>query len=146
MTPAPRAALLPLVALLACAAPTPPPQAPAAPAAGAPALLDRTWELVRIQFMDDTVLTPDDPSRYTLRLVPGGRAELRADCNRGAGGYALDGSALSFGPLATTRAACPPGSLSDRYLQQLGFVRSFVLKDGRLHLATMADGAILEFR
>ena len=38
----------------------------------------------------------------------------------GAGTYKLDGRSLAFGPLATTRAMCPPGSLSDRYLAQLG--------------------------
>ncbi len=146
-----------LVAATAATAPVAWPAAgPAAPhrpgpAAGAatpsPAgLQGRTWELVRIRFGDDAVLTPPEPARYTLRLDPAGRAEVLADCNRAAGSYTLDGPRLGFGPLASTRAACPPGSLSDKYLQQLGFVRSWLVRDGRLHLATLADGAILEFR
>jgi heat shock protein HslJ len=120
-------------------------QAPAA-APSRPTIADRTWELVRIQMMDGSVLLPEDPARYTLHLAEGGRAEMRADCNRATGSYALSGSALTFGPIASTRAYCPPPSISDRYLQQLGFAASFVVKDGRLHLATRADGAILEFR
>jgi para-nitrobenzyl esterase len=44
-----------------------------------------------------------------------------------------------------TRAMCPPGSLYDRFISDLGYVRSFVLKDGHLFLATRTDGAILEF-
>jgi hypothetical protein len=48
--------------------------------------------------------------------------------------------------MATTRALCPPGSLSDRYLAHLARVASWTVRDGRLHLATRADGAILEFQ
>jgi heat shock protein HslJ len=106
----------------------------------------RVWHLAAIQFMDDTRLVPDAPARYTLEMGRDGRASVRADCNRAGGAYRLEGSALSFGPLAATRALCPPGSLSDRYLQQLAFVASFVERDGRLYLATRADGAILEFQ
>ncbi len=106
----------------------------------------RTWHLVKIQMMDDTVLVPDHPSKYTLELGSDGRASVRADCNRGSGSYKLEGRSLSFGPMATTRAMCPPGSLSDRYLAQLGHVVSWLERDGRLHLATRADGAILEFQ
>ena len=109
-------------------------------------IVGRAWELVRIQMTDDSLLVPDDPARYTLRLRRDGRAEIGADCNRATASYALSGSALTFGPLAGTRAFCPPPSISDRFLQQLGFVTSFVVKGGRLHLATRADDAILEFR
>jgi para-nitrobenzyl esterase len=42
-------------------------------------------------------------------------------------------------------AICPPGSLHDRFIGDLGYVRSYVLKDGHLFLATMADGSILQF-
>ncbi len=41
---------------------------------------------------------------------------------------------------------CPPGSISDQYLQQLGFVASHLVRDGHLFLTTRADGAILEFQ
>jgi heat shock protein HslJ len=106
----------------------------------------RTWHLVKIQMMDDAVFVPGHPSRYTLDLGSDGQASVRADCNRGSGSYRLDGRSLTFGPMATTRAMCPPGSLSDRYLEQLAHVASWLERDGKLHLATRADGAILEFR
>jgi heat shock protein HslJ len=118
---------------------TPSPPAPATIAL-------RTWQLVRIQMMDDAVLIPDHPARYTLELGSDGRASVRADCNRGSGSYRLEGRSLAFGPLATTRATCPPGSLSDRYLAQLSQVASWLERDGKLHLAARADGAILEFQ
>ncbi len=106
----------------------------------------RTWQLVRIQMMDDSVLVPDHPTKYTLELGGDGRALVRADCNRGNGSYKLERRSLAFGPMAATRAMCPPGSISDRYLAQLSQVASWLERDGKLHLATRADGAILEFQ
>lgn len=103
------------------------------------------WQLVQIQSMDDQVFTPDLQEKYTLQFEAD-RVALRADCNRGTGEYTFTPpSGLEFGQLATTRALCPPDSLDQRYLSDLSFVRSFVLEDGNLFLATMADGAILEF-
>jgi len=52
---------------------------------------------------------------------------------------------LQFGPLALTRAQCPPGSLHDRIVKQRGYIRSYVMKDGHLFLSLMADGGIYEF-
>jgi membrane-bound inhibitor of C-type lysozyme len=40
---------------------------------------------------------------------------------------------------------CPPGSLNDRIARDLGYVRSYVMKDGHLFLSLMADGGIYEF-
>ena len=118
---------------------------PASPPVAASITL-RTWQLVRIQMMDDAVFVPDHPTKYTLELGSDGRASVRADCNRGSGSYRLEGRSLSFGPLATTRAMCPPGSISDRYLAQLAQVASWLERDGKLHLATRADGSVLEFQ
>jgi len=123
-------------------APTGDPASPPAPSS----IAIRTWQLVKIQMMGDEVFVPDHPTKYTLELGSDGHASVRADCNRGNGSYKLDGRSLTFGPLATTRALCPPGSLSDRYLAQFGQVSSWVERDGKLHLATRADGAILEFQ
>ena len=52
---------------------------------------------------------------------------------------------LTFDEIATTRALCPPPSLGDKFLAQLKWVRTYLMKDGHMFLATMADGAIIEF-
>ena len=52
---------------------------------------------------------------------------------------------LQFGPLALTRAMCPPAPLNDRMAKDWMLVRSYMLKDGHLFLALMADGGIHEF-
>jgi para-nitrobenzyl esterase len=105
-----------------------------------------SWRLVKFEGGDGTVLTPDDPSKYTLAFEPEGRLTARIDCNRGMGTWQSSGpSHLEFGPLALTRAMCPPASLHDHMVKQLPYVRSYIMEDGHLHLSLMADGGIYEF-
>lgn len=110
------------------------------------ALIGKTWRLVGVMSMNDTESIPDDRSRYTLRLQADGSVQIRADCNRAMGNWSSAAAGkLRFGPLAATKAMCPPDSLHDTYLAQFPWVRSYVMKDGNLFLATMADGSIVEF-
>jgi heat shock protein HslJ len=155
-----------LVCMLGCsrntppaAAPTPTPSAalpappvegtpaePAAPAAVGGGLAGTSWRLVQIMSMDDTIYRPDDRSLYTLAFGGDGSVRVTADCNAGTGSWSSESaSQLQFGTLAATQAECGPTSLHDRYMSQFQWVRSYVLKDGHLFLATMADGAIIEF-
>jgi para-nitrobenzyl esterase len=109
-------------------------------------LAGTSWQLVKFQGGDDTVLRPDDKSRYTIAFTEDGNVNARIDCNRGRGTWKSSGKGqLELGPMATTRAACPPGSLHDRIVKQLPYVRSYVIKDGHLFLSLMADGGIYEF-
>jgi heat shock protein HslJ len=104
-----------------------------------------TWEWTSFQSMDDTSFEVDDPSLYKLEFRPDGVSVL-ADCNRGRGGFESQSSSLRFTELATTRMACPPESLSDRYLRYLDYVRGWIMENGHLYLSLMADGGIMEFR
>jgi putative lipoprotein len=113
----------------------------------APSKLQGTaWQLVKFQSSDDTTLTPDDRSKYTIEFAAAGRLTARIDCNKGRGTWKSSGdSHLEFGPLALTRAKCPEGSLHDRIVKHWGSIRSYVIRDGHLFLALMADGGIYEF-
>lgn len=109
-------------------------------------LAGTSWQLVKIMGMDDSVDAPDDRSLYTLSFDSEGGAAMQADCNRGKGSWMSESAGqLRFGPIAGTRALCPPESISEKYLSQFEWVRSYVLKNGHLFLATMADGSIIEF-
>ena len=140
------------LALAACSE-TPPADRPAAdtPAAATPAAADTVglvgpvWRLVEFRGGDDTRLTPDDPAKYTLEFKPDGSVNARIDCNRGHGTWKSSGPSLELGPLALTRMACPPGSLHDQIVKHWSSIRSYVMKDGHLHLSLMADGGIYEF-
>lgn len=109
-----------------------------------------SWRLVEIRSMDDARGTtrPDDPAKYTLAFGDDGRLSARLDCNRGNGPWRHEpadpaSGSLAIGPLATTKALCPPPTLGDRLARDLGDVRSYLLRDGRLHLSLMADAGIL---
>jgi len=103
------------------------------------------WQLQEIRDPGGATFTPDDPAKYTLELFDDGRAAMRVDCNRAAGGYTLDAGSLGFGPLAMTRAMCPPGSLDTRYAEALSQVVGWSIRDGRLHLDVAAGGGVLVF-
>jgi heat shock protein HslJ len=142
-----RAAAPLVVALAACAGRPGPP-------AALPALEGTTWELVLFQSMDDTqgATQIDDPTLYTVRFDADGRASLRLNCNRATGSWQAAPAAdrvsgrLTFGPLAGTRALCPPPSLDERLLRDLGHVRGYLLRDGLLHMSLMADAGIYSWR
>ncbi len=105
-----------------------------------------SWQLVKFQGSDDTTLTPDDKTKYTITFGTDGRLTARIDCNRGMGTWKSSGpSQVEFGPLALTRVMCPPGSLLDQIAKNWPYVRSYTIKDGHLFLALMADGGIYEF-
>jgi len=119
-------------------------QAPAGNAAGD--LGGTSWRLVKFQGSDDKTLTPDDPTKYTLRFESNGSVSVRIDCNRGRGTWSSSGPhQLEFGPLALTRAMCPPAPLNDRIAKDWAYVRSYTLRDGHLFLSLMADGGVYEF-
>ena len=104
-----------------------------------------SWQLVRFQGGDGRVLVPDERGKYTVTFLPHGVVNVRFDCNRGSGGWkSPDKSRLEFGPMALTRALCPPGSLHDQLVKQWWNIRSYIVKDGRLFLSLMADGGTYE--
>lgn len=111
----------------------------------AAAIVDRTWQLVEIQYMDDTVKTPTDSSQYTLTLKADGSFAAQLDCNNATGPYTLDGSQLRFGEMAATMALCPAESLADSYANGLRAATSFVIEDGDLFIAFGPDAGILHF-
>ena len=105
--------------------------------------------------MDDaqgTTAVPAD-QRYTVdfgvRDGESGPAAFQIDCNRGSSTWQMstDDSGISgrltFGPIAVTEMACPPGSLDQRVSRALTAVRGYLLQDGRLHLSLFADSGIL---
>ena len=108
------------------------------------------WQLVHFQSMDDSIGTirPDDPAQFTMRLNADGTVNMRLDCNRATGtwsseaGPSGDSGRFTFGPLAATRALCPPPNLDERIARDAEYVRSYLFRDGKLYLSLMADAGI----
>jgi heat shock protein HslJ len=108
------------------------------------------WQLVRFQSMDDAIgeIEPENASAYTMMLNADGSVHMQLNCNRATGRWtvepASDGKSgtFTFGPLATTKALCPPPSMDERIARDAQWVRGYLLRDGQLHLSLMADGGI----
>ena len=114
--------------------------------AGSGPLAGTSWQLVRFQGGDDTSMTPDDRSKYTIAFGADGQVTARIDCNRGRGTWRPSGvSQVALGPLALTRAQCPVGSMHDQIVKQWTSIRTYLLREGRLFLLLVADGGAYEF-
>jgi heat shock protein HslJ len=103
------------------------------------------WKWQTTIFSDDRRVETSTPERYTVQFGDNGRLTVRADCNTGFGSYRRDGERLSIGPVALTRALCPPDSLDQQFLAQLEAVRG-VSRDGeRLVLLLALDSGSMIF-
>jgi heat shock protein HslJ len=141
-TRSPHLWLLPAVLLLAAPASAQTPTGNSSPLAGT------SWQLVAFQGGDGKTLTPDDGSKYTIAFAGDGTLSMRIDCNRGHGPWKSPGPGrLEIGPLAVTRAQClDPASLHDQIVGQVENIRSYVIRNGHLFLALMADAGVYEFQ
>jgi len=118
-----------------------------APQDDAGGLAGTSWQVLKFQGGDGKVLAPAGGTKYTLAFGNDGRVSARIDCNRGSGAWKSAGKGqIEFGPMAVTRAMCPPGSMPmhDHILKQLPHIRSYVIRNGHLYLSLMADGGTYE--
>jgi heat shock protein HslJ len=102
------------------------------------------WEVTGVNNGRQAVASLVSGSAITLDLEPGGRVTGNATCNRYVGAYAVDGEAISFDPLATTRMACPTDALAEQeraYLAALAAAAAWSVSGGRLELRD-ASGAL----
>ena len=103
------------------------------------------WQWEQFEGGDGTVITPSAPARYSLSFLPEGKLAIQADCNRARGSWSAQDSQLELTVGGMTRAMCPQGSLSNDFVEDLGYVRSHVFRDGKLYLSLMADAGIMTF-
>jgi heat shock protein HslJ len=79
-----------------------------------------------------------------------GRVEGSGGCNRFGGPFALDGSRLSIGPLATTRMACSEpegvGEQEAAFLAALGRAATWSIREGCLEVRDAGGALQVEFR
>lgn len=108
------------------------------------------WQLVEFQSMDDRqgITRPGAGTLYTMWLHGDGTVTMQLNCNRATGTWSAepgsDGRSgrFAFGPIAATRALCPPPSMDESIVAQSAYVGGYRLEDGRLNLSLMADAGI----
>ncbi len=95
---------------------------------------DHAWQLTGIADSDGTMGTPVAATAPTLAFEDD-RAAGNASCNQYFGSYELDGSSITFGPLASTEMFCAdPGVMEQEaaYLTALQSVDSWAMDDETL--------------
>jgi heat shock protein HslJ len=123
------------------------PPGPPPPRFSAPALVvDKLWGWERTETPVELFESPD-PKRFTLRLMPDGKAQVVFDCNRGGGSYQISEGKLSFSPMASTRMACTTDNrpLDQHFSKQLQGAASFFVENGKLYLELPVDGGTMRF-
>ena len=108
-------------------------------------VIGKTWQWVSSTTPAEKI-TVAAPERYTILLQTAGRAQVRFDCNRGGGDYKIAEGQLSFGPLISTRMACPADSQDWSFMRDLQRVESFFVREGLLYLELPYDSGIMHFR
>ena len=111
-------------------------------AAGAPALVGTQWVL------DVSALGVDDAGSVNSWIeLAGGRVSGNDGCNAFSGSYRLDGSKLTFGPLAGTQMACggPADEVSRKVTAALARVRSYEVAGDALRLEDASGATLLTY-
>lgn len=132
-------------------APQPSPSTRLEPDRNGTGLAGTAWQLVEYRSMNDAIGTvePEDPEAYTITFDEDGTVAMRLNCNRGTGLYEISGEesdrsgSLELGPIATTKALCPPPSMDERIAADIPYMTGWFLDDeGRLAISLMADAGI----
>jgi len=108
-------------------------------------IVGKTWQWESTITPAEKLSVPE-PERYTMLLMTDGRVQAKFDCNRGGGSYTIAEGKLSFGPMMSTRMACPPDSLDTPFMRDLQRVTSFFVQDGALFLELPYDSGAMRFR
>ena len=108
------------------------------------AVIGLLWQWVGTSTPDDDI-SVSEPERYLLLLNAEGRAEIEFDCNSGGGDYSIDEGSLTFGPLISTRMACPDDTQDFVYMSQLQRATVFYVEGGELHVERAMNGGTMRF-
>jgi para-nitrobenzyl esterase len=115
-------------------------------------LTGTTWQLIQIESMapnEQPSTEIEQRFKYTVTFGDDGKAGFRLDCNRGNSTWTREGEGssggLTFGPIAVTKMMCPQPSDEAKVAAALADVRSYLVKDGKLHLSLKVDSGIMHF-
>jgi para-nitrobenzyl esterase len=112
---------------------------------GSSELRGTSWQLVKVNAPDESILVPNDKSKYTITFGRDGRVTARVDCNRASSTWRSTGAGeLQFGSWSRTGSKCGPDSLHDKIVTEGAAVRTYIIKDGHLFLSGMTAGGSYE--
>lgn len=109
-----------------------------------------SWKLIAIESIAQTQASfqIEDPQAYQMRLGEDGQATMSLGCNNALGswnatpGLKANVGNLSFGPLAMTRALCPPPRYDEHIALNVNAVERYLVNDTRLYFELPAQDSI----
>ena len=105
------------------------------------ALVATAWNWVSSQTPTGNVSVPT-PKNYAVAFLTDTRSAVQADCNKGNGSYAVEGNTIKFGNIAMTMMACPPGSMANMFMRELGSASTFRIVGDRLTFEIAGGGSM----
>ncbi len=108
-------------------------------------VLNKVWQWETTTTPVEKIHVPN-PEHYTILMKDKGRIQALFNCNRGGGNYKISAGKISFGPLMSTRMACPEKSLDGPFMRDLQRVTSFFIDNGHLYLELPYDSGTMIFR
>jgi hypothetical protein len=91
------------------------------------------------------IVKVEQPERYTLDLQGGGKAVIRANCNRGQAGYKFDGQSAVIRISAISKTVCPGDTLSDRFVKGMESATGQRTRGDLLFLDLPGNGGTMKF-
>ncbi len=108
-------------------------------------LAGKSWQWVSLVTPAETIKV-SQPTRYTLGFQADGKLTIRADCNRAFGGYEREDGRIRLRIGGMTKAMCPPGSLSERFVKELDVAATYRFEGDALYLDLKNDAGTMKFR
>ena len=109
-----------------------------------PSLVGTSWRWVSLVTPGETVKVAQ-PNRYLLGFQAERKLAVHADCNRAFGNYEAEDGRLVLRVGGMTRAMCPPESLSDRFVKELGAAAHYRFDKRALYVELRGDLGTMKF-
>jgi para-nitrobenzyl esterase len=108
------------------------------------ALQDVQWNLESVQLQGGEALVPVPGEEYFLRFGSDGFLSGRVHCNVINAEYGASDGELFVGPVAMTRAFCPPSAVADAFLSGINRMTAYRIQEDRLFII-LAGGGTMSF-
>jgi heat shock protein HslJ len=115
-------------------------------AAGSPTDIEGQWTVTAFNNGNDAVVSVALGSTITMNFDNEGQVSGNGGCNQYSGGYSLDGSNISIGPLRSTMMACPDeavGTQESQFLAALDAAETWSLSGPQLEIRGDGDAILV---
>lgn len=108
-------------------------------------LIDNTWVWQKTQMSDDSIITPNQATAFSLTFTEDGQVSGTTDCNSFRASYTADKNTITLSQLASTMMFCE-NSQESIFTKELSNVSGYMINDaGDLILSLAIDSGEMHF-